>query len=110
MARNLVLTDKVTIASSGTASTALTLQGGRIPLAILTPAALTGTEFKFQASIDGNNFFALYNGATELAITVNTSRYIALNPDIFASVRYLKIISGSSESAARDIYVISGEV
>jgi hypothetical protein len=41
---------------------------------------------------------------------VNTSRYIALNPDIFASVRYLKIISGSSESAARDIYVISGEV
>lgn len=109
MAKNLALSDKVTIASSGTTSTAFTFQQNRIPLAILTPASLTGTAFTFEASIDGTNFYDLYNGATEYSVTVAASRYIALNPDVFQAVKYLRIVSGSSEAAARDIYVISGE-
>ena len=110
MAKNLTLTDTVTIASSGTTSTALTLQGGRVPLAIVTPSALTGTAFTFQASTDGTNFFNLYNEATQYSVAVNTSRYIALNPDVFQAIRYIRIVSGSSEAALRTISVISGEL
>lgn len=110
MAKNLELTAKVTIASSGTTSDALVINGGKTVLAIRTPASLNGTEFKFQASSDGNNFFALYNGSTEYAVTVAASRYIAVNPDVFLGVRFLKIVSGSSEAAAREIGVISGDV
>ena len=108
MAKNLSLTGTVTIASSGTVSTAITIEGGRTVLALRTPATLTGTEFKFQASTDGDNFFALYNGSTEYAVTVAASRYIALNPDVFESVRYIRIIAGSSETA-KDIFIASGE-
>ncbi len=110
MAKNLSLTGTVTIASSGTVSTAITIEGGRTVLALRTPATLNGTEFKFQASTDGDNFFALYNGSTEYAVTVAASRYIALNTEVMAGVRFLKVVSGSSEAAARTISVVSGEL
>ena len=111
MAKNVTLTDTVTIASSGTTSTSLTMQGGRVPIAIVTPSALTGTTFKFQASADqGTNFYALYNEGTEYSVTVSTSRYIALNPNVFEGVKVVRIVSGSSEAAARTIGVISGEL
>lgn len=110
MAKNLTLTDTVTIASSGTTSTALTLQGGRVPIAIVTPSALTGTAFTFQASTDGTNFFNLYNEATQYSVAVNVSRYIALNPDVFQAIRYIRIVSGSAEAALRTISIISGEL
>jgi hypothetical protein len=109
LAKNLALTDKVTIPNAGSTSGSFTFERNRIPLAILTPAALTGTEFKFEASLDGTNFFDLYNEATEYAVTVAASRYVALNPNVFQGVRYLRIVSGSTEAAARDIYIVSGE-
>ena len=60
---------------------------------------------------DGDNFFALYNGSTEYAVTVAASRYIALNPDVFEAVRFVKIVSNApgGEDALRTIYIISGE-
>lgn len=110
MAKNLRLTDTVTIANAGTTSTTLILEGGRTALAVVTPAALTGSTFTFQASADeGTTFSALYNGGTQYSVAVNTSRYIALDRDVFAGVKYLRIVSGSSEAAARTIGVISGE-
>lgn len=111
MAKNLTLTDTVTIASSGTTSTALTMQGGRVPLAIVTPSALTGSAFTFQASADqGTNFYNLYNEGTQYSVNVGASRYIALNPNVFEGVKVLRIVSGSSEAATRTIGIISGEL
>jgi hypothetical protein len=87
------------------------MRGASVPLAIVTPSALTGTTFKFQASADqGTNFYALYNEGTEYSVAVNTSRYIALNPNVFEGVKVVRIVSGSSEAAARTIGVISGEL
>jgi hypothetical protein len=110
LAKNLSLTGTVTIASGGTVSQTFTVQGGGTVLAVLTPTAFTGTSLKFQASTDGNNFFALYNGATEYSVTVADSRYIALNTEVMAGVRHLKVVSGSSEAALRTISVVSGEL
>jgi hypothetical protein len=52
----------------------------------------------------------LYNEGTEYSVAVNTSRYIALNPNVFEGVKVVRIVSGSSEAAARTIGVISGEL
>ena len=106
MAKNLKLTDKVTIAS-GTTSTAFTLQG-TIPLAIVTPAGLASTSITFQCSLDGASFYDLYNGSSAYSLTVAASRYISLNPDVFEGVRYIRIVTGSSETS-KDIYIVSGE-
>jgi predicted GTPase len=85
LARNLQLTSKVTIASSG-------------------------TTFTFQASDDANNFYDLYNGSTQYSVTVAASRFVALNTEVMAGVRYLKVVSNSAEAASRDIIVINGEL
>ena len=106
MAKPLQLTDKVTI-STGTTSTAFTLQG-TIPLAIVTPAGLASTSITFQGSLDGSSFYDLYNGSSAYSLTVAASRYIALNPDVFEGVRYIRIIAGSSETS-KDIFIVSGE-
>lgn len=106
MAKNLKLTDKVTI-STGTTSTAFTLQG-TIPLAIVTPAGLASTSLTFQCSLDGSSFYDLYNGSSAYSLTVAASRYISLNPDVFEGIRYIRIVTGLSETS-KDIYIVSGE-
>lgn len=109
MAKNLRLTDTVTIASSGTVSTSITMEANRIPLAIVLPAALTGTSMNFQGSTDGSNFYAIYENGTLYAPTVGTSRIVTLNRAAMDSVKYIKLVSTSTETAARTIGVISGE-
>lgn len=109
MAKNLKLTDTVVIASSGTTSTTLTLEGSRIPLALVLPAALTGTAITFRASNDNATFYPVYYESTAYSVTVSTSRHVALDRRVFEGVRYLQLVSGSSEASARTIGVISGE-
>jgi len=109
LAKNLRLTDTVTIASSGTTSTTLTLESNRIPLAIVFPAALTGTAFTFQSSNDNATFNPVYDEGSQYSVSVGTSRHIALKRQVFDAVKYLKLVSGSTETAARTITVINGE-
>ena len=106
MAKNLKLTDKVTFAS-GTTSTGIQLQG-TMPLAIVTPTGLASTALSFQSSLNGDSWFDLYNGSTLYSLTVAASRYIALNPDVFEGIRYIRIIAGSSETS-KEIFIVSGE-
>jgi len=97
------------IAISGTTSTTLTLQGSRVPLALVLPAALTGTTITFKASNDNATFYPIYYESTSYSVTVSTSRHVALDRRAFEGVRYLQLVSGLAESAARTIGVISGE-
>ena len=110
MAKNILSSDTAVIASSGTTSTSIIMERNRVPLAVIVPAAFTGTSIKFQASIDQSTFFALYNEGTEYSVTVSTSRYVALNPDVFQGVACVRLVSGSSEAASRTISVVSGEL
>lgn len=112
MAKNLRLTDTVTIALSGLTSTTLTLEGGRIPLAVLIPAAMTGTTMTFFASNDNATFRQVHFESTAYAVTIPTAtvRHIALDRRAFEGVRYLQlVVNGAGEAAARTIGVISGE-
>jgi hypothetical protein len=111
LAKNLRLTDTVTISSSGTVSTSIQLQSNRIPVALVMPAAMSGTALTFQASADDQNYYALYNETAAYSIGINplTSKYIALNTQVMEGVKYLKIVSSASETATRTIGVINGE-
>jgi hypothetical protein len=109
LAKNLRLTDTVTIASSGTTSTTLTLQGNRIPLAIIIPAAFTGTAVSLQASADDVTYSNVYDGSTQYSIGVSTSRYVALDRTVLDSVKYVRFVSTGTETASRSITVINGE-
>lgn len=110
MAKNLSLTNPVTIATSGTTSTAHEVRTGYRVLAIETPATLTGTAFTFEASADGGTTYrALYNGGSAYSVNVGTSRYIALDLDVFEGVRLFRIVSGSTETGTRTINIITGD-
>jgi hypothetical protein len=96
----------VTIANGQTTSDALDCINGTV-VGILTPAALTGTAFTFSVSADGVTYNTLYSDAgTAVSVTVAASRYIYLDPTVFAGVRYVKVISGSAEGAQRIITLV----
>jgi hypothetical protein len=109
LAKNLRLTDTVVIANGGTVSATLTLDGSRIPLALVTPAVLTGTTFTFKASNDNATFYPVYLESSSYSVTVSTSRHVALDRRAMEGVKYFQVVSGAAEGAARTIGVISGE-
>ena len=98
-----VFSDVVTISSSGTVSSALDLQG-RALVGFLLPAAFTGTAVTFQVSADGVTYTAVYNTSNSaLSATVTQGREYALSPTDLLTAQYVKLVSGSSEGAARTI-------
>lgn len=99
----------VTIPNAGTTSDSATMPATMYCLGLVTPAALTGTAFTFEGSIDGSTFRPLYDQATLYSVNVGTSRYVALKPEVMQSAKYLKVVSGSSEGALRTITLVIGE-
>ena len=83
--------------------------GSQIPLALITPATLTSVTFKFQGSTNATDYYPIYYESTEYAVTVGTSRWVALDRRAFEAVRYIKITCNAPEAALRTIGVITGE-
>ncbi len=73
--------------------------------AIGTPGTITSTSLSFQVSIDGTNYLTLMEvgGAAVYTVTVSSSDFVGLNPQVFACAQYVKIVPGSSEGSARTI-------
>ena len=92
----------VTIASGQTTSPAI-VNNGLSLVGIQLPAAFTGTAISFLASVDGITFQPIYDtvSGTALSYTVAQGHYVAINPQDFYGVVQFKIVSGSSEAAAR---------
>ncbi len=98
-----------TIASSGTTSNAIDLQG-LLVVQFIMPSALTGTSISFQSSYDNVTFQDVYNDQNaQISITVSVNRTYNIEPVDFAGCRYLKIISNASEGAERSIGVVTRE-
>ena len=105
----------VTIASSASLSNAIDLSGTTFS-GYVTPAAWTSANITFQASVDGTNFFNLYDSfGNEVTNVVSTSRFVSLVPSDMASIRYLKFRSGTSatpvsQAAERQITIVTRTV
>lgn len=92
------------IAISETKSAAVDL-GGFTLCGIILPV-MTGTALSFEVSdaIDGT-FVPLKSttSGTTLSYTTASSTYAAIDPKDFQGVRFLKVVSGSTELAARTL-------
>lgn len=100
----------VTIANGATTSGAANLDGLAV-MGFIIPAAFTGTTITFLGSDDGTNFFTLVNASgTTLSVTVVTSSYMLMSATDLMGIRYLKLVSGASEAAARSVGIITRSV
>ena len=105
-----VETTTVTIENGGSLSGAVDL-GGRKLVAIVMPDTWTAASMTFQASPDGTNYFNVYDGPTERALTVAASYYSELNISDWIGIRWFKIRSGTAgtpvnQAAARTITLV----
>lgn len=105
--QKVVVSSVTTIAISTSTSAAIQMQGLNL-VGIQLPAAFTGTAITFTVSVDGVTYQPLYTSTsgTALSYTVAQGHYVAINPQDFYGANYIKIISGSSEAAARTFSVI----
>lgn len=96
----------ITIASGGTASTAIDFRG-RAGGGFTTPAAFTGTTISYQVSVDDSTYQTLYDqfGAQVVTAAVSTSRSYALPAELYGWP-YFKIVSGSAEGGTRTLNVV----
>ena len=90
-------TKTVTIANGSSLSSAVDL-GGRKLVAIVMPSGWTAAALTFQASVDGANYYNVYDGSTERSVAVDADYYSMLAIGDYVGVRYLKVRSGTSAS------------
>lgn len=66
-------------------------------IGLIMPAAWTAADLTFQVSIDGTNYYNLYDdGGNEVLVDAAVDRYVALPPTLFAGVLQFKVRSGTS--------------
>ena len=97
------------ILNGETVSTAVDLIGV-VPVALLTPSALTSASITLQGSVDGTTYYPIYNTiGTQLSVTIGTTRHIGLLPQDFVGFRYIKIVASGAEAADRAFkFVVRG--
>ena len=98
----------ITVASSATTSAEVDLGGTEI-VGLQMPAAFTGTTLKFLVSTaTGGTYQTLTDGAgADVSKTVAQGKYVGIDPTLFRGIRFVKLVSGSSEGADRVINVFS---
>lgn len=98
----------VTIASGAQLSNGALL-GNRRLLGLIIPADTEGTAVTFQASIDGTNYFVMYNADGAISYNFTDPGYLAVNPLDFLGVKYLKVDTGTNQTtAAAQITLVTG--
>ena len=94
--QNAVRYTTATIANGEALSDAIAVGRGAVVLGVVMPASWTTANLTFQATVDGTNFFNLYDNATEYTVTAAASRVIMINSDITDSLQQIKVRSGTS--------------
>ena len=101
------ITITATITSGQTDSAAIDLKGYDL-VGFIMPSAMTGTSISFKVSdYDGGTYAALYNSSNALiSFTTAASRAYKVTDDNLKGLRYIKLVSGSSEGANRSITLL----
>jgi hypothetical protein len=96
----------VTVANGASLSGAAQLlpTNGRL-VGVITDAGWDTNAMTFQVSVDGGTTYVnLYNAGTEYSMAgIVASTYNAINPDVFAGARHLKVRSGTSAAAVNQV-------
>jgi hypothetical protein len=99
----LVYTIDTVIANGQATSGTIDLSGTTLA-GIHLPASFTGSSLSFLAArtFDGT-YQGVYRQGADVSVTVAAGKYIPLNPADFAGLQFIKIVSGSTEVAARTL-------
>lgn len=92
-----------TIASGGTTSPAVSVPDGYDMVGIFAPVC-TGTALTLTAATTSGGTYTQVKTAADAAVSITisgTAHYIALDPLLFGGLQFVKLVSGSSESADR---------
>lgn len=103
---------KATIAASGTTSGAVDLEGLQL-LGFIMPASLTGTTMTLTMSTEiAGTYVTVQDGdGADLSFAITASKYIPVpNLSLTRGLKFVKVVSGSSEAAAREIVLVCGDV
>lgn len=85
-----------TITSGASLSDAVSLASRNI-WSVLMPAAWTAADITFQGSIDGSNFFNLYDGGTEYQLAADANRMVSITKaQLFIGLTHIKVRSGTA--------------
>jgi hypothetical protein len=95
----------LTIANAATTSDSLSVRGSSSGVCIELPSAMTGTTIAIHGSIDGTNFKPIYNDGVLLSLTYVASSIHVLSPTKLYGIEMIRLVSGSSEGAARTFNV-----
>jgi hypothetical protein len=98
--------ESVAIASGAALSAEIDLFG-QVPVAIMTPAAMTGTNFNFQAGIVSGTVLPVYDATAVYTVGLATNSFVPLDPNKFWGARFLKIGVNTNEAAARTVTLIT---
>jgi hypothetical protein len=106
-------TNVATIANNGTVSNSIDLDCyGSLEglVGFVMPAAFTGSAITFNVSVDDVTYQALNDSSNAaVSITVTVSKSYAFKQDVRSCLspwRYIQLVSGSSEGAARTITLL----
>ena len=87
------------IADGATTSAAIELRGA-IPVAVLLPAEFDGLTLTPNVSLDGVTYYGLFDDAgAAVVITAAASRWIALLPQEYAGIDWLRFVAGVQAGA-----------
>ncbi|RUM43099.1 MAG: hypothetical protein DSY80_06160 [Desulfocapsa sp.] len=86
----------ILVTISGSMSDVIDCTLGKYPGRITMPSAWTTANLTYQVSNDKSVFVDLHDESGEVVTTVSASKSIVLDPDVFRSIRWLKIRSGTS--------------
>lgn len=100
--------------AAGEKSKAVALSGNTL-CGFITPSDLTGTAITFEMAekIDGTYVPVKDSGGSAISFTVAASGYYGFKQDqiaAFIGVRFVKVVSGSSEAAGRQVLLALREV
>jgi hypothetical protein len=106
-----------TIASSGTTSGAVSTgiigtENTQL-MGLEFPAAMTGTSMTFTGSRSENGTYVTITevgGASNYSVTVAANKFVPVDPRVFSTFPFIKLVSGSAEGAERSIIVHSRPV
>lgn len=81
------------------------------PVAVIFPAAMTGTGITFEVTDDGTNWYPLVGrDGNVVTITKVNSSFRALNKEDFMGVQELRVKSSGNEGAERIFKLICRDV
>ena len=101
----------VTIANGESLSSSVGIGKACTPVALRMPDAWTDAQVSFLASPNSTTPVSLFDGGTEVKVTVAASRYVVIEPAVFFTVRVLRLRSGDAgapvnQAASRTIRVV----